>query len=259
MRVSARNAWQRRVFHGIVLRSFEVPQDSRRPHDQRSGFRPCPRARRPDRGRRHRRLPHPRKGALRVRAVRPRQHRLHRFPVCARRSDQDGIGASRVGVGIHGRCVLPRLRSTLCDVHLVRPRLGQHADCARQRVLRFGAVPGHHGKYPDHAVQPRRVSGDVSPLPGGLSVDREGVLQTRLSADTPRASRSADAFGLEDHGHRSAGPRGARRALRYLQGGVSRRNAAAPRLGLPISAAGAAPTPTGSRRPSTCCSRPNGP
>ena len=80
----------------------------------------------------HRRLSDPREGALRLRPVRPRQHRVHRRAVRALRRDQDHLGAPRERRRLHGRRLLPRLRAADGDLHLLRSGLGQPADRARQ-------------------------------------------------------------------------------------------------------------------------------
>ena len=49
--------------------------------------------------------------------------------------------------------------------------------------LELGAVPGGDRKRADQPVQPRRVSGIVSALPGRLSFHRALLLQEGVSAD----------------------------------------------------------------------------
>ena len=116
------------------------------------------------------------------------------------------------------------------DLHFVRPGLGQPADRARQRLSRFGAVPGGDRQRSDQPVQSRRLPGTLSPLPGGLSLDRARLLQARVSADARRHGAARDAPGLEDDGDRTAGAGGARRAVRHLQGGGRRGDAEAGRM-----------------------------
>src|SRR5262245_15853062 len=82
----------------------------------------------------------------------------------------------------HGGRVLPRRRQADGDVHLLRSGFGQSADRARQLLSRFRSVPGGDRQRPNQPIQPRRLSGTLSALSGGLSVDRTRLLQTRFSA-----------------------------------------------------------------------------
>ena len=175
----------------------------------------------------YRRLPDPREGALCLRPVRPRQYPVHRRAVRAPRRHQDHLGASRDRRRLHGRCLLPRLRPADRDLHLLRARQRQPADRARQRLSRFGAVPGGDRQRADQPVQPRRLPGALSPLPGGLSVHRALDVQEGVPADPRRAGAADGAAGLEDHGHRPPRPGGARRAVRCVQGGRRHRDAEA--------------------------------
>ena len=127
--------------------------------------------------------------------------------------------------GLHGRRLLPRRRQAGRDLHVLRAGLGQPADRARQRVSRFRAVHGDHRQRADRPVQPRRVPGALPALPGRLSVDRAHHVQEGVPADARRHGAAGGAAGLEDHGDRTAGAGGARRAVRHLQGGRRRGDA----------------------------------
>ena len=205
-----------------------------------------------------RRLSRAREGALRLRPVRPRQYRLHRRALRALQRHQDHLGASRDRRRLHGGCVLPRRRQADRDLHLLRPRLGQPADRARQLLSQFGAVPGGDRQCADQPVQSRRVPGALPPLPGGLSLDRARLLQARVPADARRHGPARDPAGLEDHGDGTAGTGRARRSVRYLQGSRGRGNPEAGRVERQYFQ----PLRRRSRRreaaPSTCCSRPSG-
>ena len=159
----------------------------------------------------------------------------------ARERHQDHLDASRDRRRLHGRRLLPRRRQAGGDVHLVRSGLGEPADRARQRVSRFRAVPRDHRQRSDQPVQPRRVPGALSALPGRLPLDRARVLQERVPADAGRHGGAGGAAGLEDHGDRAAGAGRARRAVRHLQGGGGRGNAESRRSGTPTSPRAAAP------------------
>ena len=141
--------------------------------------------------------------------------------------DQDHLGPSRDGGRVHGRCVLPRVRPADCDLHLVRPGLGQPADRARQLVPGLGAVPGGDREHPDQPVQPRRVPGALPPLPGGLPLDRARLLQAGVPADPRRDGAARGTPSVEDHGDREARPCRARRAVRRVPRGGGGRDAEA--------------------------------
>ncbi len=74
------------------------------------------------------------------------------------------------------------------------------------------------GNVPTGPIQPRRVPGALSPLPGGLSLDRARLLQARVPADARRHGPARDPPGVEDHGHGPPWAGRARRSLRHLQG-----------------------------------------
>ncbi len=82
--------------------------------------------------------------------------------------------------------------------------------------LELGAVPRGHRKRADEPVQPWRLPGALSPLPGGLPLDRACLLQARVPADPRRDGAACGAPGVEDDGDRKARPGGARRALRRV-------------------------------------------
>ena len=166
--------------------------------------------------------------------------------------DQDDLGPSRERRRLHGRRLLPRQRPADRDLHLVRPGLGQSADRARQRLSRFRAVPRGDRQRADQPVQPRRVPGALSAIPGRLSLDRARHVQARVSADARRHGAARDPPGVEDHGHRPPGSGRARRAVRHLQGRRRRGDPRPAKTGAPTSPAAAAPIPRASPRPSTC-------
>src|SRR5262249_11592370 len=83
---------------------------------------------------------------------------------------------------------------------------GQSADRARQLLSRFRAVPGGDRQRADQPIQPRRVSGALSPLPSGLSVDRARLLQTRIPAHARRHGSARNPSSMEDHGDGPARP-----------------------------------------------------
>ena len=95
-------------------------------------------------------------------------------------------------------------------------------------LSRLGAVPRGHRQRADQPVQPRCLPGDVPPLPGGLSLHGEVLLQEGLSADARRDGAARRAASLEDHGDRPARPGGARRTVRRVHG-VCGRGIAEPR------------------------------
>ena len=160
---------------------------------------------------------------------------------------------------LHGGCVLPRLRQADGDVHVLRPGLGQPADRARQFLSRFRSVPGRHGQRADQPIQPRRVSGALPPLSGGLSIHRARLLQARIPAHARRHGSARHPPGLEDHGDRTARAGRARCSVRHLQGGRRRGNPEAGSVErqhlLPLRRR----SRRRRRRPWTCCWRPNGP
>src|SRR6516164_7616049 len=86
------------------------------------------------------------------------------------------------------------------------------------------SVPGGDRQRPDQPIQPRRLSGTLSPLSGGLSVDRTRLLQTRVSAHAQRHGSARNPSGVEDHGDGAAGAGRARCPLRHLQGSGRRGN-----------------------------------
>ena len=173
----------------------------------------------------HRRLPDPAEGALRLRPVRPRQHPVHRRAVRAPERHQDHLDASRERLRLHGGRLLPREGRAGCDLHVLRPRLGEPADLARHRLSRRGAVPRRHRQRADQPVRPRRIPGIASPLSGRLPLHGPQHLQTGLSADPWRAGADDGAAGLEDDGHRTSRSGRARRAVRRVRGGCRRRAA----------------------------------
>ena len=126
-----------------------------------------------------------------------------------------------------------------------------------ERLSRLGAVPRGHRQRADQPVQSRRVSGNVPPLPGRLSIDGAQHLQARVPADARRNGAARGAAGVEDDGDRPAGSGRARRALRRVHGGRCRGGAEPAGLERATSPAAAAPIPKASSRRSTCCSMPS--
>ena len=124
----------------------------------------------------------------------------------------------RVGGRIHGGRLLPGCRPSGRDVYLLRPRLRQYSRMSCERLLRLGSLPRHYRKRPHEPVQPRRLSGNLPPLPSGFSLGREALLQARVPAHAGRASSSLHAPGVENHGHRPPRTGRARCAVRYFQG-----------------------------------------
>ena len=157
--------------------------------------------------------------------MRPRQYPVHRRAVRAHGRHQDHLGASRKRRRLHGRRLLPRLRPADRDLYLVRPRLGQPADLARQRLSRFRAVHGGDRQRADQPVQPRRLPGTLSPIPGRLPVDRAQPLQEGVSADARRHGAARGSAGMEDHDDGTARAGRARRALRRVHGSGRRGSA----------------------------------
>ena len=131
---------------------------------------------------------------------------------------QDRLGAPRERRWLHGRRLLPRLRPADRDLHVVRTGLGQLADLARQCLPQLGAVHGGDRQRADQPVQSRRLPGIVPPLSGRLPVDRALLLQEGVPADARRDGAARGAAGVEDHGDRTAGTGGARRAVRRVHG-----------------------------------------
>ena len=160
---------------------------------------------------------------------------------------------------LHGRRLLPRLGPADRDLHLVRPGSANLPIALANAYLDSVPFLAVTGNVPDQPVQPRRVSGNVSPLSGRFSVDGARLLQARVPADArPRSGAAAIAPGMEDHGDRPARAGGARRAVRHFHGRRSRKRRRARRSGMPISRAAAAPIPRAWRRRWTCCSAPSG-
>ena len=95
---------------------------------------------------------------------------------------------------------------------------------ARPFISRLRAVPGRDRQCPDEPIQSGGIPGAVSPLSGGFSRNRAGLLQTRVPADARRHGSARHPAGVEDHGDRTSRPGRARRALRHLQGGSRRGN-----------------------------------
>ncbi len=177
-----------------------------------------------------RRLSRARKGALRLWPVRPRQYRLPRRALRTLRRHQDGLRPPRERRRLHGGRVLPRRRQADGDIHLLRSGFGQSADCARQLLSRFRSVPGGDRQRADQPIQPRRLSGTLSALSGGLSVHRASLLQTRIPAHARRHGSARNPSSMEDHGDGAAGAGRARCSLRHLQGGRRRGNPQAGRV-----------------------------
>ena len=75
-------------------------------------------------------------------------------------------------------------------------------------------------------------------------VHRAQHVQAGVPADPRRAGADDGAAGVEDHGHRTARPGRARRAVRRVRGGRRRRDAEAARNGAPTSRRAAAPIRT---------------
>ena len=157
--------------------------------------------------------------------MRPRQHPVHRRAVRALVRHQDHLGASRERRRLHGRRLLPRVGAADGDVYILRARLGEPADLARQRLPRLRAVHRGDRQRADQPVQPRRLPGNVPALSGRLSLHRAHDVQEGVSADARRDGAAGGAAGLEDHDDRPARSRRARRALRRVHG-IGRRGGA---------------------------------
>ena len=162
--------------------------------------------------------------------MRPRQYRLPRRALRTLRRHQDRLRPPRERRRLHGGRVLPRRRQADGDVHLLRSGFGQSADRARQLLSRLRSVPRGDRERSNQPIQPRRVSGTLSPLSGGLSVDRARLLQTRVSAHARRHGSARDPASVEDHGDGAARAGRARCSLRHLQGSRRRGNPEAGRV-----------------------------
>ena len=149
--------------------------------------------------------------------MRPRDRRPDGRARTARGSHQDDRRPSRAGRRLHGRRVLSGGASAGGDVHVVWPGLGQPHHRARVRDDGLLGLRRDHRERAHAAVQPRPLSGDVPPSPGGLSLRDPPVREAHLPGAASRDAAARAATSVQDGGDGAAGARERRRATRRLR------------------------------------------